>query len=159
MTEKSRHWSVLEMVKSQIEHLGLPGLRSGEVEILQDWRGEDEPVNTRHGILIGWSKETYGNGNSEMWEINYPAVLAFGRGRSSRRDGDLQDYTLWRQKISDVFDHKREPQVMYLETDTEVVRDICRVQFDPGQLDDDWKKNFNVCAMVVWTTLFVRRFL
>jgi hypothetical protein len=149
--------AVLEMVKTTIENLGLTGIRDGMVEITKNWKGDDEPLTTNNGIVIGTSTERLMEGNNEQWEIDYPAVIVFGQGNANAGDENLDLITEWRQEIHKAFDFKREPQEQYLEDD-EVVKDLCRVQFGPGWLDEAWKKNWDSSSMVVWTRLFVTRF-
>lgn len=148
--------AVLDMVKATIENLGLDGIRAGMVQIDKNWRG-DGAITLNAGIVIGTSTEKHGNGNSEQWEVNYPAVITFGHGSGRAGEENLDKITLWRQEIYKAFDHKREPQAMYLEDD-EVIKDICRVAFDPGWLDEAWKQNWDSGSMVVWSTVFITRF-
>ena len=158
------HYSkILLMVKAQIEALGLDGLRSGMVEVVKAWRPSDNagdqamPLTTTSGILIATGAEKHGNGNNEQWEVNYPAVLVLGRGSGGGRDENLDKIALWRQEIHRAFDFRREPLEKYLE-DSEVIKDICRVMYDPGWLEDTWKRHWDANMMVVWTTVFIQRF-
>ena len=145
------------MVKATIENLGLDGIRDGMVEITKSWKGDGEPLTTNDGIVIGTSTERLLEGNNEQWEIEYPAVIVFGRGNANAGDENLDQITEWRQRIHEAFDFRREPLEMYLEDD-EVVKDLCRVQFGPGWLDDAWKKSWDSSSMVIWTRVFVQRF-
>jgi hypothetical protein len=149
--------SVLSMVKLTIENLGLAGIRDGMVEIAKNWKGDDEPLTTNDGIVIGTSAERQGAGNNEQWEVDYPAVIVFGRGNANAGDENLDQITEWRQEIHKAFDFKREPLEMYLEDD-ECIKDLCRVQFGPGWLDEAWKKNWDSSSLVIWTRLYLQRF-
>lgn len=149
--------AVLNMVKAQIEALHLDGIMDGMVSIRKSWKGEQDPLTCGAGILIGTNTERHGDGNNEQWEVMYPAVVGLGMGTGGGDDENLDRISEWRQEIHRAFDNKREPQHLYLD-DNDVIKDICRVAFNPGWLDDLWKKNWDASLMVIWTTVYIQRF-
>lgn len=148
---------VVEMVRRQIAALEFDRAPESQIHVLKGWRGEQKPLESYPGIVLGTDAEKYHVGNNEDDEISYPVVVVINLATGGGDDENFDDIQYIRQEIAKAFNYKREPQEGFLDDDT-VVKDICYVDFGNAYLNDAWKKAWDVSHMVVWTKLRHERF-
>lgn len=148
---------VLEMVRRQLVALQFDRVPDTQIHVLKGWKGEQKPLESYPGIVLGTDAEKFVGGNNEDDEVSYPVVVVINLSCGGGDDENFDDIQYIRQEIFKAFNLKREPQEEFLDDD-DVVKDICRVDFGDGYLGEAWKKAWDASHMVIWTKLRQQRF-